>query len=213
MNKGLKMNCSLIHLDIGSNDITDEGAIKLFKMLGGHPTLTSLVVANHDRLHRNRMGDKACQALGELLARNQILTMLNIADNSISNEGIRLISQGFELAPSKELVSLNLSHNDLEGVQAIEALGAFLESTSSLVQLNLSENRIGDAGIELLSKAFNEGKSRLSKLYLGSVGGTAAGFKTLFLALKSNQHLTFLNLDGNDFKCPPRITREQLLKA
>jgi hypothetical protein len=74
--------------------------------------------------------------------------------------------------------------------------------------LNLSENRIGDEGIELLSKSFNEGKSRLNKLYLSHVNGTAAGFKTLFMALKSNQHLTFLNIDGNDFKCPPRITRE-----
>lgn len=74
--------------------------------------------------------------------------------------------------------------------------------------LNLSENRIGDAGIELLSKAFNEGKSRLSKLFLATVGGTAAGFKTLFMALRLNQHMTHLCLDGNDFKSPPRYTRE-----
>jgi hypothetical protein len=28
--KGLKQNCSLVHLDVGSNDITFEGASKLF---------------------------------------------------------------------------------------------------------------------------------------------------------------------------------------
>ena len=59
-----------MHLDIGSNDITDEGAIRLFKVLENHPSIMSLVVANHDRLHRNRMGEKACVALGELLQRN-----------------------------------------------------------------------------------------------------------------------------------------------
>jgi Ran GTPase-activating protein (RanGAP) involved in mRNA processing and transport len=110
------------------------------------------------------------------------------------------------------MVSLNLSHNDLEGIHAVEALNSFLDSSSSLVMLNLSENRIGDDGIELLSKAFNEGKSRLQKLNLSSVGGSAQGFKTLFKALKLNQWLRELTLDGNDFKSKPRYTREDLLK-
>jgi hypothetical protein len=70
MSRGLRINCSLIHLDIGSNDITDEGAVKLFKLIETHPTLSSLVVANHDRLHRNRMGERSCLALGQLLKRN-----------------------------------------------------------------------------------------------------------------------------------------------
>jgi len=70
MQRGLRANCTLVHLDIGSNDVTDEGCIKLFKLIETHPTLTSLVVANHDRLHRNRMNDRSCQALGELLAKN-----------------------------------------------------------------------------------------------------------------------------------------------
>ena len=73
--------------------------------------------------------------------------MLNIADNSISNEGLRAITSGFDRALSKEIVSLNLSHNDLVGVAAIESLGSLLESTSSLVSLNLSENKIGDEGL------------------------------------------------------------------
>ena len=139
--------------------------------------------------------------------------MLNIADNSISNEGLRAITSGMERAPSKELVSLNISHNDLEGVQAVEALSVLLDNMSSLLVLNLSENRIGDEGIELLSKSFNEGKSRLSKLNLTSVNGTAQGFKTLFMALRLNQHMTHLTLDHNDFKSPPRYTRDQLLKS
>lgn len=96
MNRGIRLNCSIMHLDLGSNDITDEGAIKLFKILENHPTLTSLVIANHDRLHRNRMGDRACQGLGELLKKNQLISMLNISDNSISNEGLKAITTGFD---------------------------------------------------------------------------------------------------------------------
>lgn len=75
--------------------------------------------------------------------------------------------------------------------------------------LNMSENNIGDDGIELLSKCFNEGKSRLSKLNISSMGATLAGFKKLFMALRLNQHLISLTIDGNDFKCEnPKLTRE-----
>ena len=105
-------------------------------------------------------------------------------------------------------MSLNISHNDIDGVEGVESLGSLLDNSSALQSLNLSENKIGDAGIELLSKAFNEGNSRLSKLYLASIGGTAVGFKTLFHALRTNQHLVHLTVDGNDFKSPPRFTRE-----
>jgi hypothetical protein len=139
--------------------------------------------------------------------------MLNISDNSISNTGLKLIAAGFDAAPFKEIVSMNLSHNDLIGVEAIENLGSLLDHSSKLTSLNLSENKIGDAGIELLSKAFNENKSRLSKLYMSNVEGTLAGFKTLFTALRANQHLTHLVLNGNSFKTPPRFTKEQLRKA
>jgi hypothetical protein len=208
LQRGLRVNCSIVHLDIGSNDITDEGAIRLFKVLENHPSIMSLVIANHDRLHRNRMGEKSCAALGELLQKNQLLNMLNISDNSITNEGLKSITSGFDLAPSKEIVSLNLSHNDLEGVTAIENLGSLLDNSSSIVSLNLSENKIGDDGVELLSKYFNEGKSRLSKLFISSIGASVNGLKTLFNALRLNQHLTYLCLDGNSLKTPPRITRE-----
>jgi hypothetical protein len=40
--------------------------------------------------------------------------MLNISDNSISNEGLKMITAGIDESPSQELVSLNLSHNDLQ---------------------------------------------------------------------------------------------------
>jgi len=102
----------LIHLDLGSNDITFEGAAKLFKALETHITLSSLTLANHDRLHRNRMGFKACQSLNELLKKNKILSMINISDNAISNEGLKIIADG-ALTFESNLVSINMSNNDL----------------------------------------------------------------------------------------------------
>lgn len=74
---------TLVSLDLGSNDITNEGNSLLFRALQGHPSLASLTIANHDRMHRNRMGTQACIELRELLQANDVLSMLNIADNRI----------------------------------------------------------------------------------------------------------------------------------
>jgi len=69
-------------------------------------------MANHDRLHRNRMGPKACEELKNLLEINQILSILNISDNGIGNEGLKAISPSLSCS---SLISLNLSNNDLSG--------------------------------------------------------------------------------------------------
>jgi Ran GTPase-activating protein (RanGAP) involved in mRNA processing and transport len=120
----------------------NEGAGQLFKVLKTHPTLTALTIANHDRMHRNRIGQFACDDLLDLLSTNKILSYLNIADNRIGNEGLRKITPG--LTPKSPLVVLNLSNNDLDGLQTIECLFEYLHSARNLLELNLSSNRIGD---------------------------------------------------------------------
>ena len=70
MAKGLKTNRSLVSLDLGSNDIMNEGSALLFNAIQNHPTLSALTIANHDRMHRNRIGMHACNDLHDLLANN-----------------------------------------------------------------------------------------------------------------------------------------------
>ena len=52
---GLRINKSLMSLDLVSNDITNEGSALLFDTIKNHPSLTALTIANHDRMHRNRI--------------------------------------------------------------------------------------------------------------------------------------------------------------
>ena len=75
--------------------------------------MSSLTLANHDRLHRNRIGPKACQEINNFLTKNKIISMLNIADNGITNEGLKIMSSA--LNNESNLISLNLSNNDLQG--------------------------------------------------------------------------------------------------
>jgi hypothetical protein len=56
--KSINTNSSLVHIDIGSNDITFEGANSFFLSLRKHKSLTSINIANSDGLHRNRIGSK-----------------------------------------------------------------------------------------------------------------------------------------------------------
>lgn len=59
------------------------------------------------------MGYKACEALGELLKKNQVLSMINIADNGISNEGLKVIAKAF--TEESNIVAINIANNDLSG--------------------------------------------------------------------------------------------------
>ena len=58
--KGIVRCDSIVSLDLGSNDIVNEAASYLFRQLQKHPSLSVLNIANHDRMHRNRIGLSAC---------------------------------------------------------------------------------------------------------------------------------------------------------
>ena len=90
--RGIMRSDTIVSLDIGSNDILIEGASLLFRSLKSHTSLSCLTIANHDRLHRNRIGVAACHELRDLLAQNKVISSLNIADNQIGNEGLMIIA-------------------------------------------------------------------------------------------------------------------------
>jgi Ran GTPase-activating protein (RanGAP) involved in mRNA processing and transport len=73
------------------------------------------------------MGPKACIDLRNLLANNKILAMLNISDNGIGNEGLKLISPA--LTNESSLIYINLSNNDLAGPQTITYLKEFIRTS------------------------------------------------------------------------------------
>ena len=143
MCSGLLANTSLVHIDLGNNDIGPEGCIALFEALarcstGGGGSLISLDVSNREARHRNRAGPRACPALNNLLLASPVLTILNIKDALIGNEGLEMIAEG--LRNSASLSSLDLGANDLSG-NVIEQLAPLLRSRE-LRHLSLSRNRL-----------------------------------------------------------------------
>ena len=150
--KGVARNTTLVSMDIGSNDIMLDGAGHLFNRLKYHPSLSILNIANHDRLHRNRIGIQACRDLRDLLYENKILSQLNIADNRIGNDGLTVIAPA--LNQNCTLAILNLMNNDLEGATISNCLSTYLKSTRNLLEINLSGNNMGDETLTKFSNIF-----------------------------------------------------------
>ena len=169
--KGVIRCDSLVSLDIGSNDIAIEGASLLFKTLKKHPSLSVLTIANHDRLHRNRIGANACYDLRDFLKENKIISSLNIADNRIGNEGLSVVAQALD--KHCVLIIFNLSNNDLEGVQAIDCISSYLSRTKNLLELNLSNNKLRDGAMTKLASIFEGHKTSLQRLELKNCQITA----------------------------------------
>lgn len=192
--KSMNTNSSVIHVDIGSNDITFEGANSFFLSLRKHKTLTSISIANSDGLHRNRIGHKGCIGLNDLLRTNKLISMLNISDNNIGNEGIRTLLN--ELTPeSMNLIYLNLTNNDL-GTDCIKEMKTLFES-EVLQELRLGSNSLNDTHAEDLSLFFYRQVCQLRKIDLSNNKITSKGGRLLFQAIKQNQFLTHLNLENN----------------
>lgn len=77
---GLRNNVSLEFFDIGENNITDDGAILLFKALFRHPTLFALAIDG------NQLTDTGAKALLELVQKNTKITFIRFDRNNISDK-------------------------------------------------------------------------------------------------------------------------------
>ena len=209
--KGIAESKTLIHIDLGSNDITPEGANALFEWFMDHKYLTSFSLANVDGLHRNRVGISGWKVLNKLLKTNKIISMIDISDNAIGNEGIRFMLN--EIDPSNSsIVYMNLSNNDLSQGW-IDELSSLLKSTN-LYEIKLANNNLSDKTAQELAVYFYRGYWHLSKLDLSYNKLTSVGWSYLFQALKLNPFLTHLNLEDNNLSKGNQFDSIiQLLKA
>jgi Ran GTPase-activating protein (RanGAP) involved in mRNA processing and transport len=165
-----------------------------FEKIMDNQYLYSFNLANVDGLHRNRLGSNGCKGLNKLLKNNKVLAMIDIADNSIGNEGIRNMLKGVDPHESN-IAYINLSNNGLSQ-GCISELSNLLNS-SSLQEIRLNENQLNDYSAQELAYFFYRGKCQLAKLDLSYNCLTSNGMGILSHALKLNPYLTHLNLENN----------------
>ena len=194
----LMCNHTIISVDFSLCSISCEGSDYFFDKLAKHPTIIDVNISNNEGLHKNKISSKGCARLKELLIKNPVLSYLNVADNSLGVEGLKLLAQGLE--KSHSLVSLNVSNNNLPN-NAITYLTEGIMS-SSLRELVIRKNELGDKCVLDILDIVHKKTFPLEVLDLSFNQISSNAANMLLQALKSNKCITKLSLSQNPFHQP-----------
>uniref|UniRef100_A0A8C9RZY7 NLR family CARD domain containing 3 n=1 Tax=Scleropages formosus TaxID=113540 RepID=A0A8C9RZY7_SCLFO len=179
--------------------------------------LPQLLYCSNLRLENNNFKDDVMELFGSLLsAKDCHLQKISLAENSISNKGIKAISRS--LMVNRSLTSLDLRSNNI-GPKGAKSLAEALKNNNVLVSIrelmqeisevvnvlvvmsqiclySLSSNQLGDKGVAALAQALVVNHSLIT-LHLQSNSISNKGVTALTAALQVNKGLTDLNLREN----------------
>uniref|UniRef100_H3A7T5 NACHT, LRR and PYD domains-containing protein 3 n=1 Tax=Latimeria chalumnae TaxID=7897 RepID=H3A7T5_LATCH len=130
-----------------------------------------------------------------VLSQNSSLTELDLKENKLGDQGVKLLSAGLK-EPNCKLHKLGLAECNLTS-SSCGKLSAVFVTNSLLTELNLSQNKLGDSGVKMLCDGLNKSNCRLEKLEFIECGLTAGCCTDLSSAISKNSSLTELNLNKN----------------
>lgn len=135
-----------------------------------------------------------CRTLAKALERTETLTYLNLSNNLLDDEKVRMVASG--LVDNLSVTHLDLSHNRVAD-RGVRALAKLLDSRSVLAFLDLCDNQIHTEGGRALARALRGNHSLLSlNLRLNRIGDD--GGRAICDVLRANQSLQQLNLSANE---------------
>jgi hypothetical protein len=166
-------------LDLGHNNIGDEGAIAIVEALKVTAVLTKLELYGNNigvdgakaiaealkvnavmtelELCGNKIGDEGAEAIAEALKVNAVLTELQLGGNTIGDEGAIAIAEALKVnAVLTELSLWNHLWNDNIGPEGAIAIAEALKVNAVLTKLDIQNNRMGDAGEKAVQDAVKD---------------------------------------------------------
>ncbi|KAL0207323.1 hypothetical protein P9112_011951 [Eukaryota sp. TZLM1-RC] len=222
--------CSLMDIQLKSNNIDVAGALHFSRALSSNTSLRVIEVQNNsfgslgakyilDALKNNStvsainfnqcsINDDGVAELASLILHSSTLCTLGLANNNITEEGARHLA--FALTNNSSVVGVDLSCNRIKDDGAV-AFGQMIGHNQTLTSLDLSSNLIGPDGVVVISKAL-EINQTLKHLDLGNNCCRNRGAIALSQALKVNQSLTRLCLTDNSIYEPGGIKLSEGLK-
>ncbi|XP_045146403.1 ribonuclease inhibitor isoform X5 [Echinops telfairi] len=182
----LQANPGLQELCVDFNEIGDGGLSLLLQVLLG-PTCKIQKLS----LPNCSLTASSCEGLADLLRSRPTLLELDLSDNPLGDEGLRMLCGGLQ-DPQCHLEKLQLEGCQLSGVSC-ELLEGVLKARPALKELVLSGNQLGPALQGLCQAASN-----LETLKLVQCGITAADCKGLSSMLAASETLQELHLGENE---------------
>ncbi|XP_021075157.1 NACHT, LRR and PYD domains-containing protein 2 isoform X1 [Mus pahari] len=186
----LKVNQSLIYLDLTDNNLLDKGA-KLLCSIWKEPTC----ILQRVSLENCQLTEACCKDLSSVLMVSQTLTHLSLANNKLGDNGVKYLCESLSHTACKlqtlVLWSCNITNTGCHHVSKM------LGQTLSLKHLDLGLNRIGTTGAKFLCEALKNPKSKLKSLWLCGCSITPLSCQDFSETLRSNKSLNTLDLSQN----------------
>ncbi|XP_053179061.1 NLR family CARD domain-containing protein 3-like [Scomber japonicus] len=141
------------------------------------------------------LSETHCEVVASALKSNPHLTDLNLSRNKLSDSSVKRLSAGLE-SPNCRLKTLRLYGCGLSETPC-EVLASALKSNPHLTDLYLSGNKMSNSAMKRLSAGLESPNCRLKTLRLSDCGLSETHCEVLASVLKSNPHLTELDLSHN----------------
>jgi hypothetical protein len=126
LSDGLKLNRSLITLDLSHNYIGDyDGSLIVYNLLP-HKTIVNLNLSN------NLLKRQTCRRVKELLETNESLKLINLANNPLDERCAKLLHEAV-LSMNTSLISFgDIGTNLLMGVRRVHEINTCLKQNSMI---------------------------------------------------------------------------------
>ncbi|XP_068964046.1 ribonuclease inhibitor isoform X2 [Petaurus breviceps papuanus] len=186
----LQANSSLTELSLANNELGDAGAQLVMKGLQ-----SSTCKIQKLNLQNCNITYAGCELIPALLRTKSTLVDLQLSDNHLGDEGMKLLCEGL-MDPRCSLQRLELEYCEFTAASC-EALSAILKAKGSLRELTMNNNELGEAGVTLLCQGLMDPRCELQVLKLEGCGVTSANCKDLSTVLQTKESMQELCLGEN----------------